>query len=210
MPQALPCEKRAILVPAFTHNEPDTVFPLKGVKDTNPVIWHTSDQGHGVPHRPPNRTCQKFFVFMKQKQNCREYAQPGQLYTWHALCVCQVTETSASRPLQGCKYISSHACSPTYLSGRDCCKAAHWLLDSPAFQSCFMSLLQNNLYFNIFLMSTSALICCREEKFPPAMFCNQKHTCTVQHLLSDLFHGYSPRPRFRQQLFSIDISPEYD
>lgn len=112
------------------------------------------------------------------------------------------TETSASRLLQGCKYMSSHTCSPTYLSGRDCCKAAHLLLDSPAFRSCFMSLLQNNLYFNIFLMSTSVLICCREEKFPPAMFCSQKHTCTAQHLLSDLFHGYSPRPRFRQQLFS--------
>lgn len=92
MPQALHCEKRAILVPTFTHNEPDTVFPLKGVTDTNPVIRHTShrsDQGHGVPHRSSNRTCQKIFVFMKQKQNCREYAQPGQLYTWHVLCAYQ-------------------------------------------------------------------------------------------------------------------------
>lgn len=181
------------------------------VTDTVPVMEHTSNQDHGVPHRSSNRACQKVSGTYETERKCRDYAQPGQQYTGDVLCVYQACSLRPQADLP--RDANTRVFMPipsAYLSDRDCCEALHLFLDSPAFQSCFMPPLQNNLYLNIFLMSTWAVICSREAKFPPAMFCNQKHACTTQHLLSDLLHGHSSRPWFRRQLFSIDISPEYD
>lgn len=146
---------------------------------------------------------------MKQKQNCREYAQPGQLYTRHVLCVYQVCSL---RPKQA---DLSRDANTWVLSQFPNLPLWERLLQGCALTAGLTSL-SELLYvtspkqFNIFLMSTWVLIRSREAKFLPDMFCNQKHICTAEHLLSDLLHGYSLRPWFRQQLFSLDISPEYD
>lgn len=48
------------------------------------------------------------------------------MYRAYLECLQSVSsETSVSRPLKGWRYLSSHACTPTQLSVRDCCQAAH-------------------------------------------------------------------------------------
>lgn len=147
----------------------------------------------------------KSFWYLQNRKKTVEYAQPRQLCSVNLCMFCVSTghvHWDLSKQTSPGTQIHEFSCLPP--------NSPHLLLDSPAFQSCFMSLLQNNFYFNIFLISTWALACSREVKFPPAMFCNLNHTCTAQHLLPDLPHGYSPRLWYREQLFSIHISPEYD
>lgn len=157
-----------MFVPTFT-NEPHISLPTLGSNRHQPShmahIWPRTR----CPPQSIKQSLSKSFWYLRNRKKTVECI--------HRSCIHSMFRVSTRHvhwgPLQGCKYMSSHACPPTYLYGRDCRKAVHLLLDSPAFQSCFMSLLQNNWHFNIFLVSTWALRCSREVKFPPAVFCNQ-------------------------------------
>lgn len=78
------------------------------------VIWHTSEEGHCVPHRASNTASQNISaIYKNERKPQRGSTARTAVHKACSVCLPSIfSETSATRPFKGLKYTSSPACPP--------------------------------------------------------------------------------------------------